>query len=274
MYKKIIKMDKKTRHDMILELDYENTINYRDYIKAQRGSGLYNQNIYKEDKKYLKSIINPVYETNKIAKKMTNPIKMIGGKTIDQKIDNMAPDKFETYIDENYLNDVYSMPNGIFCKQQVGDSDTDCLKRSYDLDKTLTLLKNYSIEDLQKKHFWKILIFDFIEFLTCCERFYTNERYDYIKYSAILPISNVILATPEYTKVAMKYIMLILSKEPTIYIREYHHSEDKRIEIKKLYGTNSAEYVNIKKCQNDLIKKHGFGLILINKIMYKLRTKY
>lgn len=270
----MLKMDKNTRHNMILELDYKDTIKYRDYIKTQRGSGLYNENIYREDMKYLKSIINPVYETNKIAKKMVNTTSMIGGKPIDKTIDNMNINKYDTFINEKYLDEIYSMPNGIFCKQQVGDSDTDCLKRSSDLDKTLSLLKNYSIEDLQKKHFWKILIFDFIEFLTCCESFYTNEKYDYIKYSYVLPISNVILATPEYTKVAIKHIMLILNKEPNIYIREYHNSEDKRIEIKKLYGTNSAEYVNIKKCQNDLIKKHGFGLILINKIIYKLQSKY
>lgn len=271
MYKKIIRMDKETRHDSILNMEYSDIVNYFKELKG--GSSLYKQNIYKEDLNFLNSLTDVHHDTNKIAKKIINP-NMSGGNIDIPKLDGMDDQTFNDYLDERYFNNINNMPRGTFCKQQLNDSESSCLKRSEGLETSLAMLRNYSIEDLKQKNFWKVLIYDFLEFLVCCSTFYTNDKYAHLKLTAIIPISNIILATPLYTRTAMNYINILLDKEPKLHISEFHNSEKRRLDIKDMYGTNSSEYVQIKKCQNDLVKKYGFGLVLINKIIYKLRARY
>lgn len=263
MYKKIIRMNKKDRQDLISGMTYRETTDYFNYLNTMDNLNTYKKNVIQQDNKFLQKMTNSFYSENKIYQKMKNG--MVGGSTSSNNKD-FDPDKKVFF--ENILN----YPKSSFCEILLKDNHM-CLKTSDSLIDTKKILESITDDEINNKHFWKVIIYNFIEFLLCCDIFYTDDRFKDLQLDIITPICSLILSRIEFNRVAVEYINVIITNQPDIYVKEFHDLQTQKEIIKKINGIRSNQYINNKMQTTNLINKYSYGKIFINNILYKFKRR-
>lgn len=276
---KVFDLNKNDRHNKVLEMDYNKMKNYFKYIKKHRNDSLYMKNIYLEDKEFLDELLGGSHVENKILKKIKNPTQTGGwslfNRTEKDKYDNISYDKYKVERD-NLLKGIETVNNNKYCEIAFDNRySNSCLLKSNDLDNIYSELVYYNENLTTKSHYWRILIYEFIEFLLCCNSFYNDPKFNYHIPKYIIPIMKLIYNKLEYIKEANIYINSILNNTPSLFIEEFFKLEKERKEYLKKFGNdakNSEYYYNFLNRREELINKHGFGHILINKLLFKIRN--
>jgi hypothetical protein len=257
----MIKLDKNKRHDIINDMNYKDTVKYYKYIEKKQNENLRYKSMYNEDIKLLN-------KDNQFSSKVVYPVvPLVGGKMKDY--DKMKDDEFKAVYD-NKMKEILKYGKGEFCNKVITDSE--CILRSGNLEEMFKLLEIYQ-QKVTTKRYWKIVIYGFIDFLMCCGEFYNDSKFEYLRNSRIMPIVNIIKVNKSYVDCALGYIDVILHNNPSIFIPEYHNLQRRKLAAKAELGDKSANYLEIKLAQDNLIKKYGFGLILINKILFSYREQ-
>ena len=235
--KLIAKLNKEERHKALMELSYDDLKLYLN--KLQNKKSLYYENIFNEDM----NLINK-FRPNNYSNK-----RMIGG--------NIIPSVISLALNQ-------TLP---ICPSVISECDA----RYKVLELTLATLRKQNLCTIDKDQFWKIMIMDFIEFLLCCTKFYSDDRFAELRLNIIVPITKLLVINPDYKKVALDYIDILIKNDPSLYINEFAILEERRFETKKYYGTLSNDYIDISNKIEELITKYSFGVIFMNKILYKLQ---
>lgn len=171
---------------------------------------------------------------------------------------------------------VASCKPGTFCNiiTQPTLNKTSCEDRKENLDVILNQLKNEEQNPNVNPNVWKLKLYEFIEFLLCCNEIYKEPYYEYMRKAYIVPIVQIILRNYKFASHAMHHIGTIISNESKLYIAEYNALEKKKDKEKASNGKESEKFKQLKEQQDILLEKYGFGIIYLNKLIHKIEKKY